>query len=81
MDGWTDRQNFSPFYRTLSPFGAAAQKVKNKNERERYIENQTDNCTYHQTGWIGTVEVNWDPRLKPGETFCLSVSPGLSPVL
>ena len=24
-DGWTDEQNFSPFYRTLSPIEAAAQ--------------------------------------------------------
>ena len=28
MDGWTDGGNFSPFYRTLSPCGAAAQKGK-----------------------------------------------------
>ena len=31
VDGWTDRrtdvQNFSPFYKTLSPVGAAAQKT------------------------------------------------------
>ena len=27
MDGRTDVRNFSPFYRTLSPVGAAAQKV------------------------------------------------------
>ena len=25
MDGWTDGQNFFPFYRTSSPFGAATQ--------------------------------------------------------
>ena len=24
MDGWTDGRNFSPFYRTSSPIGAAA---------------------------------------------------------
>ena len=24
MDGWADEQNFSPFYRTLSPIEAAA---------------------------------------------------------
>ena len=28
MDGWTDGGNFSPFYRTLSPGRAAAQKGK-----------------------------------------------------
>ena len=27
MDGWMDIQNISPFYRTLSPVGAAAQKT------------------------------------------------------
>ena len=26
MDGRTDGRNFSPFYKTLSPVGAAAQK-------------------------------------------------------
>ena len=31
-------------------------------------------------GWIGTMEVNRDAELEPGETFCLCVSPGLSPV-
>ena len=31
---------------------------------------------YRQTGWIGTVEVNWDAGPKLGETFGLSVSPG-----
>ena len=35
---------------------------------------------YRQTGWIGTVEVNRDTGLKPGETFCLCVYPSLSPV-
>ena len=30
---------------------------------------------YLQTGWIGTVEVNRDAGLEPGETFCLCVSP------
>ena len=27
MDEWMDGWNFSPFYRTLSPVGAAAQKA------------------------------------------------------
>ena len=34
---------------------------------------------FRQTGWIGTVEVNRDTGLKPGETQRQSVSPGLSP--
>ena len=25
----------------------------------------------NQMGWIGTVEVNWDVGIDPGETFCL----------
>ena len=35
---------------------------------------------YCQMGWIGTVEVNRDAGLEPGETFGLSVSPGSSPM-
>ena len=27
-EGWTDGRNFSPFYRTSSPIGAAAEKYK-----------------------------------------------------
>ena len=38
-DGWTDGrtegQNFSPFYRTSSPVGAAAQKAKNYSHEKR----------------------------------------------
>ena len=30
MDVWMDRRNFSPFYRTLSPVGAATQKEVTK---------------------------------------------------
>ena len=35
MDGQTDRRNFSPFYRTLSPLGAAAQKTVRENKKEK----------------------------------------------
>ena len=35
---------------------------------------------YHQLGWIGTVEVIRNTGLKLGESFCLSVSSGLSPM-
>ena len=31
---------------------------------------------YRQTGWIGTVEVNRDTELEPGETQRQNVSPG-----
>ena len=34
---------------------------------------------YRLTGWIGTVEVNRDMRLKPGEKQRQNVSPGSSP--
>ena len=34
----------------------------------------------NQTGWIGTVEVNLDDGLDPGETFCLCFSPSSSPM-
>ena len=34
---------------------------------------------YRQTGWIGTVEVNWDTGLEPGETQRQNFSPGTSP--
>ena len=29
---------------------------------------------YRQTGWMGTVEVNWDAGLEPGETFLVAKS-------
>ena len=35
MDGRTDGRNFSPFYRTSSPVGAAAQKREEKREARR----------------------------------------------
>ena len=38
--GRTDGQNFSPFYRTLSPTGAAAQKSEREREREREKERE-----------------------------------------
>ena len=34
---------------------------------------------YRQTGWIGTVEVNRDMGLEPGEIQKHNVSPGSSP--
>ena len=34
---------------------------------------------WSKTGWIGTVEVNWDTGLEPGETQRQNVSPGSSP--
>ena len=34
---------------------------------------------YRQTGWIGTVEVNRDTGLEPGETQIQNVSPGSNP--
>ena len=42
-DGWTDGRKISPFYRTLSPTRAAAQKgkerkIKMKREKEREIK-------------------------------------------
>ena len=37
MDGWTNKQKMAPFYRTLSPIGAAAlpppMKIKEKVEQ------------------------------------------------
>ena len=39
MDGWTDGWKICPFYRTLSPIGAAAQKGK---DRERPTDTDRD---------------------------------------
>ena len=34
MDGWMNRQEIAPFYRTLSPIGAAALLPSKKTEKE-----------------------------------------------
>ena len=49
-------------------------ELMNDKTKERMERN------YRQTGWIGTVEMNRDAGLEPGQTFCLCVSPGSSPV-
>ena len=51
---------------------------KKKYGEEKFPSWQTRVFSCHQTGWIGTVEVNWDAGLEPEETFCLCVSPGQS---
>ena len=38
MDRWTNKQNFSPFYRSLSLFGVAAQKQIEKKDRKKKVD-------------------------------------------
>ena len=52
-DGWTDGRNFSPFYRTLSPIGAAAQKpaemAKKVKIAKTHIETARRELKWHKT--------------------------------
>ena len=45
MDGWMNRQEIAPFYRTLSPIGAAAQKAvygRTDHQKDGGTEGQKD---------------------------------------
>ena len=42
MDGRTNEQKISPFYRTSSPIGAAAQKEEKEEEKEEGQEKEEE---------------------------------------
>ena len=58
MDRWMNKQNFSPFYRTLSPVGAAAQKhvncpILSVSESLPYLSHHTQGIVNQTSGAIG----------------------------